>query len=78
MSLRVFGAIRAPRRSAAVPEQPFWRRRVDATARESDDLAWFTEATERGAPDLDAEPPWLEWRAPAPAPADVIRWHPLV
>lgn len=77
MSLRVFGAIRAPRRSAAVPEQPFWRRRLDDDAApESDDLAWFTDAAERGAPDLDAEPPWLEWRAPAPA--DVIRWHPLV
>lgn len=63
MSLRVFGSVRAPRRSAP-------------PARDTDDLAWFTDAAADGGIELDADPPRLEWRAPAAA--ECIRWHPPV
>jgi hypothetical protein len=90
VSLRVFGARRGPRRSrrdrptgSEPVEELFWQRCPDDLARERDDVAWFTDVGAGVAPELgaeppgpDAEPPRLEWRAPA-AP-EFIRWRPPV
>jgi hypothetical protein len=64
-------------------EALFWQPRPDDPARERDDFEWFADAgagtaAELGAEPhwLDAEPPRLEWRAPAPP--EFIRWRPPV
>jgi hypothetical protein len=71
VTLRIFGAVRLPRRSARVREagseqveRLLWKRPADHAARATDELAWFTDTAASGGPDLDADPPWLEWRAP--------------
>jgi hypothetical protein len=71
VTLRIFGGVHLPRRSVRVREagsEPVerlrWKRPVGHAARTTDDLAWFTDTAAGAGPDLDADPPWLEWRAP--------------